>query len=60
MVGAPRIVIDKATLAAAVAHYDHHYGDGAWETLTPRAQHRLALRMRAAIAVYLMAKHGNV
>lgn len=41
---------DEEVEAAAVVHYDHHYGTGAWRTLTPRAQRRLVFRMRAALS----------
>lgn len=41
---------DKEVKAAAVVHYDHHYGTGAWKNLTPRAQRRLVFRMRAALS----------
>lgn len=41
---------DEEVEAAAVMHYDHHYGPGTWRQLTPRAQRRLVYRMRAALA----------
>jgi hypothetical protein len=47
---------DEEVEAAAVMHYDHHYGTGAWRQLTPRAQRRLVFRMRAALATLPLPK----
>jgi hypothetical protein len=41
---------DEEIEAAAVMHYDHHYGPGGFRTLAPRAQRRLIYRMRTALA----------
>lgn len=41
---------DEEVEAAAVMHYDYHYGQGAFRALTRRGQKRAIYRMRAALA----------